>query len=131
MKFVLATVLPAQTEASTFYMISSGAELLEIHVTNADNSQCRRIPLQDDFTFNLINFSEEAPSFEIPQDLWWDTSTGTLFVKYANDGDMVWVEAIPSVTMPEFAGNGVANTMSRSDHWHEGVMVQGDFTVLA
>lgn len=45
MKFKFAPSLPEQLEPSTFYMIAQGEQLLEIHVTNADASAVRRVPL--------------------------------------------------------------------------------------
>lgn len=125
MKFHRAAALPALKEANTFYMISNGAELLEIHVTNEDNSQCRRIPLESDLAVQTVAFSTTAPALDGKESFWWETSTGILFVKFDNAGSPVWVEAVPSVSLPDFAGNGTAVTMSRSDHWHEGVMVHG------
>lgn len=127
MKFKFAPSLPAQLEPSTFYMIAQGDQLMEIHVTNADASQVRRVPLKEDIVTDVVSHVETAPDVTGPEYFWLEPSTGTLFVKYENNGNPVWIEAAPSVAVPEFGGNGSATTMSRSDHTHDSVGVQGNW----
>lgn len=45
-------------------------------------------------------FDEDPPSDPELYPLWWDTTTGKLFVYYPNDGDPVWVDATPAVPGP-------------------------------
>lgn len=123
MKFVLAPAVPATWEANTYYMIAQGSNLLSIYVTNEDASSVRHIPLADEISGSTVIFSETAPNLSVPQNLWWDTIHGNLMVKYNDGSTTAWVESVPSATVPEFAGTGFANTMARSDHWHEGVSV--------
>lgn len=92
MKFKFAPSLPAQLEPSTFYLIAQGEELLEIHVTNADASAVRRIPLKEDIVTKTVSQADNAPDVTGPEYFWLEPSTGTLFVKYENNGNPVWVE---------------------------------------
>lgn len=40
--------------------------------------------------------SPDIPSISIPGFLWWDTESGTLFVRYQDNDSSQWVEAVPS-----------------------------------
>ena len=123
MKFVMAPTVPETWDPSTYYMIAQGTDLMSIYVTNEDASSVRHIPLVDEISSSTIVFSETAPVLSVSQNLWWDTKNGNLMVKYNDGTTTAWVESVPSVAIPEFAGTGFANTMARSDHWHEGVSV--------
>ncbi len=104
MKFKFAPSLPAQLEPSTFYMIAQGEQLLEIHVTNADASQVRRVPLKEDIVSDVVSHVETAPDVSGPEYFWLEPSTGMLFVKYENNGNPVWVEAATSVANVTLTG---------------------------
>ena len=56
--------------------------------------------------------------------LWWDVTEGSLYVQYNDGVSTAWVEAMPSIVVPEFAGTGTADTMARSDHHHDETYVK-------
>ena len=115
--------LPLEFEPNTLYAIPDGVTGLKLYMSSDDGATVRSVPTSDELMSSMIVFSITAPAVEVPQLFWWDVSTGTLFVKY-DDGDRVqWVEGSPSIPFPSFAGNGVAESMARSDHWHNTITV--------
>lgn len=127
MKFVQASAVPQTWEGNTFYMITDGVGGMAIYVTNDDGSEVRHTPLVSELGGKAVVFAETAPDpLTTPEGMWWDTTNGVLFIKYDDGSTVAWVEASPSPSVPDvpaFAGNGVADTMSRSDHWHESVTI--------
>ncbi len=109
---------------STLYLVKGAtAGRLKIYVSDSLGENLLEASNDEDIFSSYITVTGTAPALPHSRQLWWNTVNGVLYVQY-NDGSTVhWVEAINSVKVPEFAGNGVANTMSRSDHWHEGVVL--------
>lgn len=67
---------------------------------------------------------EGSPKSGFP--LWYHTDLLKTFVNLAETlgvDDDVWVDSNPVPTLPAFGGNGEAETMARSDHWHDGARV--------
>lgn len=122
-KKVLALPAPdgeGKYPANTLYFLTT-AKGLEIHLTSADGTEIKHVPTQDEIQNTSVIFSDEAPALPTPQKLWYNTVEFVLYVQFFDGSAYHWVEAAPSYPVPEFAGNGVANTMSRSDHHHDEV----------
>lgn len=116
--------LPAIFEANTMYAVADGVAGLKLFISSDDALSVRHLPTSDEMISSVIVFSETPPALTVPQLFWWDATTGSLCIKY-NDGDrQQWVESAPSIPFPAFGGNGEAETMARSDHWHNSVRVE-------
>lgn len=102
----------------TLYFVRSGGRL-ELWLTSADGSTISHLPTQAEILSSTVAYQDLPPALpnEIP--FWMNTSTFTLYVQYDDGRSVQWVEAIPSHHVPEFGGNGTAETMSRSDHHHD------------
>lgn len=109
---------------STLYLVKGAtAGRLKIFVSDSLGEQLLEASNDEDIFSSYITISDTTPALPHSRQLWWNSATGVLYVQY-NDGSAYhWVEAISNLGVPEFAGNGTASTMSRSDHWHEGVML--------
>lgn len=118
-------VLPETFVKDTLYLVkSAGAEHFDLYASDSDGLTVRHIPTKDEITSSVMLYGEEPPALPNPVKLWWNTVEGTLYVQY-NDGNATyWVEAMPSIAVPEFAGTGQASTMARSDHDHDEEYVQ-------
>lgn len=112
--------LPLTYTANTLYFTTgaSGTEM-GIYLSNNDGTSIRHVSSSDEILQSSVVYSNTPPTFPCAARLWWDLTTLSLYIQHPNDGDPVWAEANPSVYVPEFAGNGEASTMSRSDHWHD------------
>ena len=124
MNFVKVPSLPAEFAANTFYLVAEGEDLLSIYVTGNDAAVVRHIPLASEMAESTVVFAATAPDVATTkQRIWWETTTGSMFVRLGEGADSVWVEPTTNIVLPSFAGTGEADTMARSDHHHEGVMV--------
>lgn len=118
LKIVRVNALPAEVEANTIYMVKGEGTSLEIYVTGNDAMQIRHVPTEEEILSGVVMYSATAPALPNKSPLWYDITTLTLFVQYTDGENLAWVEALPSIAVPDFAGNGTANTMARSDHTH-------------
>lgn len=118
---VRVNALPGELEANTIYMVKGVGTELELYVTGDDVLQVRHIPTRGELLQGVVMYSPEAPVLPSATPLWYDTTSLTLFVQYTDGTETAWVEAIPSIAVPDFAGNGTANTMARSDHFHTSI----------
>lgn len=124
LNIVRVNALPGTVAASTIYLVKDEtSDAVEIYVTSEDGLQVRHVPTKDEILSGVILYSTEAPALPSSTPLWYDISTLTLFVQYNDGTTTAWVEAIPSIAVPDFAGNGTANTMARSDHTHNSIEV--------
>ncbi len=109
---------------STLYLVKGETiGRLKIYVSDSLGENLLEASNDADIFSSYITVSETTPALPHSRQLWWNSTNGTLYVQYDDGTTLSWVEAVSSVKIPEFAGNGEANTMSRSDHWHEGVML--------
>ena len=107
---------------NTLYLVKSATgELVNAYVTNTAGDAILRFADEQYIRRNYITVSDTPPDLPCETQLWWDSATGNMFIQYDDGNSVSWVEAIPGQVLPEFGGNGVANTMSRSDHFHYGV----------
>lgn len=124
LNIVRVNALPDPVAASTIYLVKgSASDAVDIYVTSEDGLQVRHVPTKDEILSGVILYSTVAPALPSATPLWYDISTLTLFVQYNDGTTTAWVEAIPSIAVPDFAGNGTANTMARSDHTHNSIEV--------
>jgi hypothetical protein len=109
---------------STLYLVKGAtAGRLKIFVSDSLGENLLEASNDEDIFSSYITLNATAPALPHSRQLWWNTTNGVLYVQYDDGASIHWVEAINSVKVPEFSGNGAANTMSRSDHWHEGVVL--------
>ena len=113
--------LPQTLTANTIYFVpGERSGMLDIYVSDDSGDVAYRTTSTSDIT-DIYSTAETAPAISGNELLWWDPTTGSLMVKY-NDGTSTnWIEATPAIAIPAFAGNGTAETMSRSDHFHSSV----------
>jgi len=112
-------VLPQTYTPDTLYFVKNAASgLMGIYVSDSLGQTVRHVITREEIVSNYITISDTAPALPHETQLWWSSVTGTLYIQYFDGNNILWVEAINSITVPEFAGNGTANTMSRSDHYH-------------
>lgn len=113
--------LPAELQGNAIYLIQTpnNAALFDMYVTNADGSAVRHVATRDEILASTVLYSPTPPALPNPVKLWWNTEDGSLNIQYEMGETSVWVEAMPSIAVPEFAGTGEANTMARSDHHHD------------
>lgn len=124
LNIVRVNALPETVAASTIYLVKgSASDVVEIYVTSEDGLQVRHVPTKDEVLSGVILYSTVAPALPSATPLWYDIGSLTLFVQYNDGMTTAWVEAIPSIAVPDFAGNGTANTMARSDHTHNSIEV--------
>jgi len=116
--------LPALTEANKLYFVKGEGELMDIYLSNADGSAILHVHSQTDTLDRVVIFSPTPPALPTMEPMWWDTTEATLYVQYSDGTSTAWVEAMPSIVVPEFAGTGTANTMARSDHNHDETYVK-------
>ena len=118
--------LPMVYSANTLYLVkTSRPGIMEMYLSNAAADSVFHLSTADDVLQESVLFSNTAPSIDTTSKLWWKTDTATLFVLYDDGDSKNWVEASPNIAVPEFDGNGVADTMARSDHWHDSLVLQG------
>lgn len=123
MRIIKALTLPDVLVPNATYLISDGVEHFKMFVTTSDGTSARRIANTEDILSQTVLVSDTAPDATVPQMLWWDSVSATLFVKFNHGNGVDWMEAMPSLTIPDFAGNGTATTVSRSDHFHTTITV--------
>lgn len=122
LNIVRVNALPGTVAASTIYLVKgSASDVVEIYVTSEDGLQVRHVPTMDEVLSGVILYSTVAPALPSATPLWYDTGSLTLFVQHNDGTTTAWVEAVPSIAVPDFAGNGTANTIARSDHTHDSV----------
>lgn len=118
-KFFKVLALPSTLVANAFYAVGKTGNLVDLYVVNSAGTIARKLDPTDDVIATMIATGTTAPAPASTKAVfWWNPNTGTLFYRYNNSGNPQWVEAMPSQVVPQFAGNGTANTMSHSDHYH-------------
>lgn len=115
----LNTWPPAQIQQNTLYLVKTEQETtFTAYLTLENSTEYKRLPTFEEMKSGVIYFGSTLPAIDIEESLWYNSTEATLYVKY-NDGVSVsWIEAVPSVRVPDFGGNGQESTMSRSDHEH-------------
>lgn len=123
--FKKVNALPLTYTPSTMYMVKTARPgIAEIFISDNTGTSVMHLSTSEDILQESVLFSVTAPSTDTTSKFWWKTDTGALFVLYDDGTDVNWVEASPSIAVPEFDGNGTANTMARSDHWHDSLVLQ-------
>lgn len=116
---VKVNTLPLELAANTLYLVkSSVAGLFDFYVTDIAGTAVRHISTQAETISAVMYYGETEPDANSTFKLWWNTEELVLYIKHTVGANAVWVENTPNVAIPEFAGNGTANTMARSDHHH-------------
>lgn len=112
--------LPGVLAANTLYAIPSAtADLFDLYLSDKTGTSAKHISGQAETLNSVVVFGDVAPALPCKSPLWWNTSSGTMYIQYNDGASTNWVEAIPSIPVPDFAGTGVAGTMARSDHDHD------------
>lgn len=113
------TALPNTIASNTMYIVKGSNGLIDIYVAGNDPTSIQHVATQSETIAQVVVYSDTTPSTGVPQKLWFNTATMTLFTKYDDGASVNWVEALPTVAIPEFAGTGSAPTMAHSDHDHD------------
>ena len=114
--------LPSEFLPNTLYVVPLSDNKMRMFMSSADGLAIRALESAGD----PILTSEEEPPTNIPQSFWFKASTGELYLKRVTQDGSDWVLPLgTNVQIPEFAGNGEATTMARSDHWHAAIRVVG------
>ena len=114
--------LPLTYEANTLYMVKgSAATALEIYLSDSTGASLRHVSTTNDVLDQTIIMSDTTPSTDTHTRFWWHTGTASLYILYDDGTNKNWIEAVPALSIPEFAGNGTELTMAHSDHWHESI----------
>ncbi len=130
-KLFKVAALPQTLEPNGIYFVKN-ATGFDLYVADKTGASTSKLDIADEVTANLVATAPTAPDPETsPAVMWWDSSSGTLFVKYESNGVKTWVEAQPTQPIPQFGAtgglNGVADTMARSDHEHNHLVVEADW----
>lgn len=117
--------LPLVYTPNTLYLVKTEiAGIMEMFLSNNTGDNVLHLSTSNDVLESSVLFSTTAPSVDTPSKFWWKSDSASLFVLYNDGSSKHWVEASPSIAVPEFDGNGTANTMARSDHWHDSIVLQ-------
>lgn len=130
-KLYKVAALPQTLEANAVYFVKN-ATGFDLYIANLAGTAAAKLDIADEVTANLVTTAAVAPDpATSPAVMWWDSSTGALFVKYESNGVKTWVEAQPSQPIPQFGGTGgdfgTADTMARSDHGHSSLVIEADW----
>lgn len=126
MKIIVVDTLPVSDFAphALYLYKKTGALYGQMYKANAAGTALTLFSDRVDVNKTIIHRGIAAPTPGQSTPLWYNTEELVLYVNIPVDGSDNWVEAFAVPTMPVFGGNGVAETMSRSDHTHAGVTVQ-------
>lgn len=126
--FLKVLALPEQFTPNAVYMVSAaGSSTFELYVANNAGTAVRKLDPGEEILSKVVSYDAVAPDpATTPYKFWWDASTGALFVRYENEGQPTWVEAMPSNVL-ELDGNGTSNKAARADHTHDSVQIESDW----
>ncbi len=124
LSIVRVNELPVTYQANKLYFVKGEGELMDIYLSNADGSAVSHLHTQEETLGQIVHFASAPPVLPSKTPLWWDVTEGSLYVQYNDGVSTAWVEAMPSIVVPEFAGTGTADTMARSDHHHDETYVK-------
>lgn len=129
MKAHKVLALPDNFAPNDIYYLAKAPGIVEIYVANSTGTSARKVDQTQEILAQFMSTSATAPDLiETDYLLWWNSTKGTLYVRFVNpDGQAQWVEAAPATDFPAFAGNGTANTMSHSDHWHDNIHIEAEW----
>lgn len=123
-KVFIETELPAPGSIvpHALYLIKRPNKSPRIYKGNPDGQGAIAFSNADD----LVYIGENAPPATTEARFWLQLTEDA--VKFyinitPNDASATWMDPIIYPAMPAFAGNGEAETMSRSDHYHEGIYI--------
>lgn len=125
--------LPQAFESNTIYLVKgSAAGVSKIYISDNTGSAISEVDTSDKALAATISVSTTAPDLgTTTSPFWWDPTRAILFIRYTNESQTSWVQASPNVEVPEFAGTGglfgTADTMARSDHQHDHLVIDGDW----
>lgn len=101
----------------------TGAEFAQLYKANGEGTAVTLFSDRVDTNKALLHVGPAVPPQGSGHRLWYDDDKLVLYINLGTDDD-TWVTAFSAPTQSEFAGNGTADTMSRSDHYHNGVVVE-------
>lgn len=117
--------LPLTYTPNTMYLVKTAtANIMEVYISSNDGESVLHISTVNDTLDSTVLFGDTPPSTDTHSKLWWNSAVGSLYVLYDDGTTKNWVEAGPTIAVPEFDGNGTASTMARSDHWHDTLVMQ-------
>jgi len=125
LKIVRVLTLPEEIQPNTIYLVRNpdDSALFDLYASDTEGLTIRHIATKKEIISSVVIYSPTAPDLPTPVPFWWNTTDGSLNIQYTVDEETIWVEAAPSILVPDFAGTGEANTMARSDHNHDTVYV--------
>ena len=126
MKVLVVDTLPVDNfEPHALYLFKpQDAEFGKLYKANAAGPALILFSDAVDTKKSIVHKGITAPVAGTNTPLWYNTEDLTLYVNLPIEGVDNWVEAIAMPVMPDFAGNGEAETMARSDHYHTGTVVE-------
>lgn len=126
--FLKVLALPEQFTPNAVYMVSAAeSSTFELYVANNAGTAVRKLDPGEEILSKVVSYDAVAPDPALtPYKFWWDATTGALFVRYENEGQPTWVEAMPSNVL-ELDGNGTSNKAARADHTHDSVQIESDW----
>lgn len=125
--------LPGVLEANAIYMIpQADPDTFLLYAANSAGTAVKQLGVSGEVLAGVIVTSPTAPDPATSDAMfWWDSGSGSLFVKYVSNGEPAWVEAQPTAIVPQFEGSGglfgVKDTMARSDHSHESIVIDAEW----
>lgn len=121
LKIIRVTSIPEVRTGNTIYLLKNAENpaLFDFYATNSDGTELLHVATQAETLSSALLYSPTPPPLPNPTKFWWNTADGSLNVQYEAGETVVWVEAMPSIPVPDFDGTGEANTMARSDHNHD------------
>lgn len=130
-KLYKVAALPQTLEANAVYFVKNPTGF-DLYIANSAGTEASKLAIADEVTANLVATSPVPPDPETsPAVMWWDSSSGTLFVKYESNGKQAWVEAQPTQPIPVFGGTGglygTSENMARDDHQHDKLVIEADW----
>lgn len=118
---VLSTESITLSPNTLYFVQETGSEVLNVYLSDKDGTSYKRIADEGYILRNHVTVSDTAPTLPCETQLWWNSAEGSLYIQYNDGVNENWVEAFTGPAIPEFAGNGEADTMARSDHFHYGI----------
>lgn len=126
------SALPGVLVANAMYAVADGPDRFKFYIADNTGAAARRVDQTQEVLDQVVAISDTAPNLTTSKARFWlNSTTGVLYIRYDNAGNPIWMEAQSSAQIPEFAGTGglygVADTVARSDHEHDHLVIEADW----
>lgn len=125
LKWLVVDVKPvAPFQPFTVYFVKeAGKTKAQMYKSNLAGDDLVEFGPEIDGSTKVLHIGDTAPA-EAGYKFWYDNNELQLYVNLTPEGGTDnFVNANTPGALPSFAGNGEAETMARSDHYHEGTRV--------